>query len=136
MVWFDQSHENSKIITKSGIYWATVIDTNDCEYFDTVQIGLGSEIHVYMPNAFSPNNDGINDFFKPYFSDSEVTTFSYKVFDRWGSLLYSSTDPFGHGWDGYVNGKECLSGTYVYFLEANSGMCGGTLMKGDFVLVK
>lgn len=69
---------------------------------------------IYIPNAFSPNNDGFNDEFKPYGKD--VLLKKLKIFDRWGGLLFETNQP-ELGWDGTRAGQPAIAGVYVYLLE-------------------
>ncbi|MEZ4987524.1 MAG: gliding motility-associated C-terminal domain-containing protein [Saprospiraceae bacterium] len=69
---------------------------------------------VYIPNAFSPNNDGINDLLRPLGINFQVSRL--QVFDRWGGLLYESSDPQA-AWDGTRLGKPAPQGTYIVLLE-------------------
>lgn len=69
---------------------------------------------VYIPNAFSPNNDGFNDFFDLKLKRSEG--FNLKIFNRWGRLVFQSQDPSIH-WDGTIDGRPSPIGVYTYLLE-------------------
>jgi gliding motility-associated-like protein len=69
---------------------------------------------IYMPNAFSPNNDGTNDLFLPITFGSKE--FMFRIFDRWGNLMFESKDK-KFKWDGTFNGKKCNSGIYAYAVE-------------------
>lgn len=71
---------------------------------------------IYMPTAFSPNDDGNNDDFRMY--SSNITEIDYfRIYDRWGALLWETND-INEGWDGRVKGVLANSGVYVYSLEA------------------
>ncbi len=70
---------------------------------------------VKIPNAFSPNNDGLNDTFHPLLSYIPQH-YLFQVFDRWGTKVFETTDP-NSAWDGTIRGKSGASGVYVYFLE-------------------
>lgn len=66
---------------------------------------------VYAPNAFSPDNDGVNDFF--FVSVQNISSFELKIFDRWGNEVFYTTDPKEH-WNGSFKGTEAPIGGYVY----------------------
>jgi gliding motility-associated-like protein len=68
-----------------------------------------------IPNVFTPNGDGINDEFKV--SYKSLVSFSAKVYNAWGRLVYSWTDP-AQGWDGTIGGNPAAEGTYFYYIEA------------------
>lgn len=70
---------------------------------------------VFIPNAFSPNKDGINDYFKPVAAG--LTTYIFEIYDRWGQRVYSDT-PESPGWDGTFRGEALPAGEYVYRLSA------------------
>jgi gliding motility-associated-like protein len=68
--------------------------------------------NYYIPNAFTPNGDGVNDYFFLY-GQSGVTVHSFKVFDRWGEKVYDGLFP----WDGTYKGQLCQPGVYVYIFS-------------------
>ncbi|MBI3235514.1 MAG: gliding motility-associated C-terminal domain-containing protein, partial [Bacteroidetes bacterium] len=78
---------------------------------------------VFVPTAFSPNGDGINDIFKPttsfiyYNGDKPSLQYHMLIYDRWGEKLYE-TDNIFEGWDGNINGKPAISDTYFYKIIA------------------
>ncbi len=67
--------------------------------------------NVYIPSAFSPNGDGKNDVFKIY--SNLVSTMEMKIFNQWGELLFSTSNP-ADGWDGTYKGKKQPTGVYIY----------------------
>jgi len=66
-----------------------------------------------LPNTFIPDNDGLNDIFKP--EGSNLRFYQLQIFDRWGEIIFQSTD-LNTGWDGTMNGQDAPIGTYVYKL--------------------
>lgn len=76
-----------------------------------------SESKLEMPNAFSPNGDGINDIYKPKSGYKSITEFHAYIFNRWGQKLYEWTDP-STGWDGKNNGKDVKQGVYFCLVKA------------------
>lgn len=81
------------------------------------------ESQVYIPNAFSPNNDGKNDVFKPtaiYITkstDNRLYTYEMEIFDRWGNKMFMTND-LNEGWDGNFQEKACPNGVYLYKIRA------------------
>jgi len=72
---------------------------------------------LYIPNAFTPNNDGLNDVFAP--KGVGIVTFEMWIFDRWGQKLYHTTNIY-QGWNGTVQGGIgglCQEDTYVYLID-------------------
>jgi gliding motility-associated-like protein len=76
-----------------------------------------SESHLEMPNAFSPNDDGTNDFYKAKRGWQSLVEFHAAIYNRWGQKLYEWDDPAG-GWDGKFNGTPVKQG--VYFCEVKA----------------
>lgn len=72
---------------------------------------------IYIPSAFSPNGDGLNDFFIPVTKNFDLI--HYKVFNRWGEIIFE-TNNFSPGWDGKYKGVLCIKGIYTYFIEFSS----------------
>lgn len=82
-----------------------------CESFDTINIQVYQAPEIYLPNAFSPNNDGLNDLYLGTLIG--IREFKYlKIFNRYGQEVFSTPDPM-KGWDGTWKGKKVSSGTYV-----------------------
>lgn len=72
---------------------------------------------VFVPNAFSPNGDGTNDVFLPFFSSLPVEAdYELLIFDRWGALVFETNNP-ANGWDGIYRGELITNGVYVYTLR-------------------
>ena len=97
------------------------------------------ENKFYLPNAFSPNGDGINDYLKPFFyaPSSIADGYEFKVFDRWGGKIYESFNPFDKGWDGTFKGKIANSGNYSYFVFLPKGICDESyFLEGSVLLIK
>ena len=102
-------------------YTVHVIDVNGCEAFDTVSYLIQKNRAVFIPNAFSPNEDGINDLFMIYGGKDVAEVKTFKVFNRWGETLIEWNDfppnSFSYGWDGTLNGKDLNENVFVYFVE-------------------
>lgn len=117
-------------------HWVTlkIVTPNGCPGIDSVL--LRAPAHIYFPNAFTPDGDGVNDLFGPRFHD--ISEFDMKIFDRWGELIFSTTDP-NILWDGSVNGSGiAMTGVYVYtyravghYFPAQEGVGHVTLIKGS-----
>ena len=96
----------------STIYTVTATDKNGCTSYDTVTIHIEKCGTAWIPNAFTPNGDHVNDYFEP----KGVCIYKYTmyIFDRWGSLIYQTTD--SKAWDGTIDGRKVQEDTYVYQL--------------------
>ena len=66
---------------------------------------------MYMPTAFSPNRNGINELFKPLGSQY-VHYYSFEIYNRWGEMVFK-TDNINDGWDGKYQNQECMEGVYL-----------------------
>lgn len=99
--------QGSDVVEYTAEYWqdATPI---------TVTI---SESKLNMPNAFSPNGDGINDVYKAKEGWQSLVEFHAYIYNRWGKMLYEWTDP-SQGWDGKYKGKDCKQGVYFCLVKA------------------
>jgi gliding motility-associated-like protein len=98
------------------LYTIIVSDSLGCTATAIVQIfvdTIPSPI-LYVPNAFTPNGDGVNDEFNVEVRN--YLTFHILIFDRWGELVFESYDPMV-GWDGTFRGKECNPGVFVYYVD-------------------
>ena len=89
---------------------------------------------VYIPNAFTPNNDSRNDVFKPLIFGNLVK-YEFNVYNRWGQLVYETNSTDGR-WDGDYKGEPAPSGVFVWYAKAN--MINGTQIeqKGNVTLVR
>lgn len=73
--------------------------------------------YLDMPNAFSPNSDGVNDIYRAKTNYQNIVEFEATIFDRWGVKIFSWTN-IDEGWDGTYNGKNCPEGTYYVVVRA------------------
>ena len=107
-----------------------------CSYTVSYTIIVGRGYEIEMPNAFTPNGDGVNDTFRPvYLGMKEV---KLEIYDTWGGLLYveSSTTNTFVGWDGTVDGKPIENGNYIYQLTATARNDLEIQKTGPFTLIK
>lgn len=95
--------------TDEGEHRINTITSNGC---NSSTILFLDHINVFIPDAFSPNNDGINDYFEVFTSDDEFVMKEMSIFDRWGNLLY-----LGKKWDGKSGNKFMKPGVYVYLVK-------------------
>ena len=127
--------------SKSTTYEVTAWDENGCSVTETLSIVVRkSESPYYIPSAFSPNGDGINDEFY-IFSGNEVTQVQkLAIFDRWGTQLFVNenfqTNQFNEGWDGSFRNKKLQAGVYVFYavIELRNGET--VFEEGNISLVK
>jgi len=121
-------------------YIISIIDENECVHEFEFPISYNST--PYIPSAFSPNNDGINDTFQIFFKNSaqSPTINNFQIFNRWGGLIYSekNLDPFSsqEWWDGTNHGKKLNTGIYIYQIEIEYPNGEKLEFEGDITLVK
>ncbi|HEY6504022.1 MAG TPA: gliding motility-associated C-terminal domain-containing protein, partial [Chitinophagaceae bacterium] len=96
-------------------YQVTTTTDAGCQGDGSITIRVYKGPDIYVPNAFTPNNDGRNDQFIPYPVGIKQLNY-FRVFNRWGQLLYSTTT-LNKGWDGRLGGVEQASGVYVWMVE-------------------
>ena len=117
--------ETPLLITQSGIHYAQLyakfVHGKDTIIFDEHDIPpikiTVSESKLEMPNAFSPNNDGINDIYKPKNGYQSIVEFHATIFNRWGQKLFEWGDP-SQGWDGTSHRKPMKPGVYFCLVKA------------------
>jgi len=97
-------------------YTALITDDDGCTALDTITLSVDRRSKVYIPNAFSPNNDGNNDLFSVYTDASIQSIIQFEVFDRWGNKVFS-LDSTTKAWNGTYRGENAPTGVYVYFVE-------------------
>ncbi|MEI7662222.1 MAG: gliding motility-associated C-terminal domain-containing protein [Bacteroidota bacterium] len=110
--WSTKSQDSIIPVDRQGSYWAQVKDIHCCVNSDTTYVKV---FGYYIPNAFSPNNDGLNDEFKVTGLYKNIT-FSMYVYDRWGTEVFHSEN-IDTGWNGMHSGQPCPSDTYVWFVH-------------------
>lgn len=100
------------VIDSMGYYIVEVTSYENCKSSDAVQILWGGH-PFYLPNAFTPNGDGLNDSFAPIPRYDYVNKYHLSIYNRWGQRIYETTD-INSGWDGTYKGSPCMLGAYVY----------------------
>lgn len=138
--WTDGSTNPTININTAGNYSVTVTEDN-CSSTDAITVfEEACECVTAMPNAFSPNNDGLNDYIFPIAEDGcEFTNFRFVIFSRWGQTIYESNSatPGDFGWNGEINGNKLPQDTYVWVLEYTTTFDDTKIIKkGEILLVR
>ena len=124
----------------SNNYEITVIDENGCIASDNIQIIVDRERPFYVPNVFSPNNDGFNDLLLTFGGASVANVKSFRIFNRWGEAVYEAYDfppnDVQYGWDGTFRGKTMETGVFIYFAEVDFIDGDTEIFKGDIMVIK
>ncbi len=137
-LWDDQSTERERNIYKPGTY-SVKFQAEGCTQYDTIVVGSQyCPCSISVPNAFSPNNDGLNDFFKPVIALGCVPSqYSLRIFNRWGQMIYKSNDEFDQGWDGTYNGNTADPGSCFYELRFKTqARAEPYYNKGELILIR
>lgn len=119
----------------SGIY-IIQIKSKTCELLDSVRVELiDCSCSILIPNAFTPDKNGLNETFRPLVY-CPINKYSMQIFNRWGQLIYETTDAFDT-WDGTYNGTICESGVYFYIIQYSSQISGRqSPLKGTVNLIR
>ena len=139
-VWSTGATAPSILVREPGLYSITVTsEVNSCIFRDSVRIDYVtcSECPVFVPNVFSPDDDGDNDAFQA-FAGCDFLTYHLRVFDRWGALVFETKDP-DYEWDGDFKGKNLNPGVFFWLLDYETEYLGQALKRrktGDVSLVK
>lgn len=123
--------------TDLGTYTVSLTVTYDygCSYtyFETIEITQG--YNIVVPNGFTPNDDGFNDYFKPVYVG--MITARMDVYDTWGSLIYTEEGTNLKGWNGLIKNKEAENGNYFYKVMAQPFNTSTPIeIYGPFTLIK
>jgi len=125
ILWNDGTSGPQLFVNETGEYEAQI--SSKCSTYQiTALVSIPEEeqlLAVFVPNAFSPNEDGINDQFSPYFPPSvEFIDYSLKVFNRWGNRVFESANP-DIGWNGLYRNDESDPGVYLWTLYFEGFYC-------------
>jgi len=123
-----------------GNFWVEV--KSACEVvrheIEVINDLLPIEKNIYTPNAFSPNGDEVNDFFRAYVNH-DIVAYQLQIFDRRGTKMFSTENPL-EGWDGTIKGRKASNGVYAWRIQITVTTCGGgrddAYLSGDVTLFR
>jgi gliding motility-associated-like protein len=115
-------------------YLIDISDIHTCVTTDTMEILVLKKPGFYLPTAFTPNGDGLNDLIRPYLIGMKGLK-SFSIYNRWGNLIFFSKT-YGEGWDGKTQGLEQAAGVYVWILEFYNADNKVVMEKGTLTLVR
>jgi gliding motility-associated-like protein len=125
ITWSDGSTAGAINIFEPGSFWVEL--SNDCQTvrrnftITFEQADLSSQ--MFVPNIFTPNGDGINDFMEPFLKNTNETVIElFQIFDRWGNVIYE-TDDSTPQWDGKFQGNMLNPGVYTWHIRARINAC-------------
>ena len=128
-----------QIVVPSGMYQLTVTDACGPHVIDfDIRAVPCNDCKVYIPNIFSPNQDGVNDLFAPSLQCPETQLISFDIFNRWGEHVFASTH-FANQWDGTFNGERLPTGVYTWILHYTYPQMGQAVQvtqSGDVTLIR
>lgn len=125
---------------QSTSYTVTGTTAEGCTYTSTIVIQVSAMQRIYVPTAFSPNGDGVNDMLVPYAGAEFKRGVSFRIFNRWGALVHERKDfPLGmssNGWDGRFKGESSPAGVYGYHLVLELGNGRSVAQTGAVHLIR
>lgn len=124
----------------SALYTLFVTDENGCTVRDQIYVEVTSLPSLYIPNVFSPNLDGVNDFFQVGGPTKALESIiEMKIFSRWGDLIFQENKESGQplpSWDGTYRGKQAERGVYLYMISRVVGAEQIETLTGDVLLIR
>lgn len=104
--------------TDTGVFviWLNVTTSNGCEDNTSRRLEIEPDVMFYIPNSFTPNGDGRNDFFRPYGEGVKWDTYEMFIYNRWGEEIYVTAD-IDSPWNGWFKDREVEVGVYVYMIR-------------------
>ena len=129
--WSTGESSQQIVVTQSPVEISVVVTNHNCKSSDTINIA--NNCGVIVPNAFTPNGDGLNDVFMPILNG--VNDFELRIFNRYGEIIFMTTDP-DTGWDGSYMGKAEEIGTYVYVIKSQTISGDPEIYKGNLTLLR
>lgn len=121
------------VLEQSTQYTVTVRNDDSCFDNSSINIKVYGRAAIYVPNAFTPNHDGLNDLLRPIAPGMRVVYF--KIYNRQGAEIFTARD-FSAGWNGMYRGKEMPAGTYVWIVFAVDDKGKSFTERGTTVLIR
>ncbi len=114
--WYDQNFDKQRTLSAAGTYKASVYNECFIAEIQTTIDTIDCFCNIFIPNSFSPNYDGTNDFFQPI-SNCDLEVRSFQIYNRWGELINLTKANY---WDGKLENQDCIAGVYMYMLSIKS----------------
>lgn len=129
-------NETSQTITiaAGGTYGVTVENADGCRASDIVTFRDSCPMLIFMPNAFTPDENGLNDILI-WKGNMKMKNYQLKIYNRWGQKMFDTEDPT-KGWDGKYQGKNAIEGVYTYLLECVDTNENRHVLKGNISLLR
>lgn len=139
-LWSDGSQDQKLALKESGDYFVVVTTAQHCESIFDITIEEDCPSYLFVPNAFSPDGDGVNDVWKP--EGTRLNKYELRIYDRWGSIIFETND-IDTPWIGQCRGGEYFvePGVYSYVIIYNTHQDNGLIsedirMKGSVTVLR
>lgn len=123
------------VVQQDQLFIVQVTDDAGCKSADSVFVKTIKGITYYVPTAFTPNGDGLNDIFRAVPVGIAHTEY-FRVINRFGKVIFETNDPLLKGWDGTFMGYKQPSGTYIWLIKGIDINGKIVEMKGNFILIQ
>ncbi|MBI3135858.1 MAG: gliding motility-associated C-terminal domain-containing protein [Bacteroidetes bacterium] len=129
----DDCSEIYDVPDQATLYVVIVTDPIGCQNSDSVLVDINGYMEVFVPNIFSPNGDGENDFL--VINGPRLFNYYIQIYDRWGKVVFESTEQKEY-WDGKLNGADLAPQTFVYMLSGESVLGDKIAQEGNVTIIK
>jgi len=134
-LWYNNATTPSVTVTTAGKYWLQVTSANGCSAKDSISVTANAcASGIHFPNAFTPDNNGNNDTYKPVVYDIPVN-YRLRIYNRYGEKVFETTD-FKQGWDGWYRGRRQPPDTFVWYCVYQFTGSLSAAEKGTLILVR
>jgi gliding motility-associated-like protein len=138
-LWQNGSTDETQQVDTSGLYWVRLTDEYGCVRKDSINITVrGCEnCRLFIPSAFTPNEDGLNDVFKttPQCKYIGLRSFDLRIYNRWGQIVFHTHD-INQGWDGMYKNQQAEQGVYLYVVNYSLLQNEPLQQKGTVTLIR
>lgn len=132
------NEDPTHVYNQEGDYVVTLVASNEFGCIDSIAkiVSIIGDTDIFIPNSFTPNDDGLNDIFIPIMREVNKTGYSLKIFNRYGQMIFVSTN-IEQGWDGKVNGIPVEMGSIYSYVINYENLNGRKMMtKGSVSIIK
>ena len=133
-LWQDNTTNSTFTVSQNGIFWVEV--SNSCGLdSDTINIEIKNcDCDIFIPNTFSPNKDGTNDYYSPVF-ECDISEYNFTIINRWGEIIFETSNSMDK-WDGSYLEKTCPDGMYQYIVKYKSQDEKAKIFYGHVFLIR
>jgi gliding motility-associated-like protein len=134
-LWNTGQQASETTISKPSLYWLMVVDEYGCRGFDSVLVRSKQCLEgFFIPNAFTPNGDGLNDIFRPLVFGN-IQQYKFAVYNRWGEIVFETTEP-NAGWNGGFKGATDKTSLFTWICSYKLDGQDRKAEKGTVVLIR